>query len=377
MSYDIGILGGGQLARMSIHAAQRMGLTCISLDPSSNSPASQVAASHIGALSDPHAIAAIAEQSEFLALENEFIPVEAIREGLRIANRPDSILLLPLDSLKLIQDKLAQREAYEKAGVPSPRAVALEVWLQDRSLLPLPAVLKARFGGYDGKGTRLARTEEELEANLEGLGDGTGWLIEEFVPFKRELAVMAYRLPNGTTGAFPTVESRQVDNICDLVLPSSANAREIALKAIEAVGAYGLVGVELFEAENGRISINEMAPRPHNSGHYTMDWGAVSQFEQHVRLTVGLPVDTSPQGLPSVMANLIGKNVPKQPVEQNRLQRALNAALSHSGVHVHWYGKAELRDGRKMGHINCVDRDADVAEIKAVAARNDFWEAFL
>ncbi len=364
--YDLGFLGGGQLARMSIQAAQRMGLRCLSLDPGEDTPASQIANAIQGDLHDPSAIGEVARSCFRITLENEFIPADAIRQGLELASREEEIIVPGIDTLATIQDKLRQREALIRAGVPSPfaRAFANETWTQ-------PVVLKARFGGYDGKGTRYARTAQEWEANSLALTDG--WLIEDFVPFKRELAVMVFVGWN-CSGTYPTMETVQTNHVCDLVFPiddpdTDRKAREVALAAVAAVQGRGLFGVELFECEDGEILVNEIAPRPHNSGHYTLNWGGTSQFEQHVRLAMEFPIDLSPSGKPTCMANILGvEGVPDVPI-------AVAAALAVPGAHVHWYGKAEMRPGRKMGHINVVgtaDLQADV-----IRARKLFLAALI
>jgi 5-(carboxyamino)imidazole ribonucleotide synthase len=177
---------------------------------------------------------------------------------------------------------------------------------------------------------------------------------------------MVYRSQT-EVGTFPTMESVQTDHVCDLVFPAGVDASEIAIQAVEAVQGYGLFGVELFELEDGSFQVNEIAPRPHNTGHYTLDWGGVSQFEQHVRLVMGWPC-AKPEGQPTCMANLLG-----QPGAGD-YQKGLEAALQgDADVHVHWYGKVESRPGRKMGHINvtgekCVER--------AKAARERFYGAW-
>ncbi len=270
-----------------------------------------------------------------------------------------------IHSLGTIQDKLRQREALIGAGVPSPMAVALD---DDGSLavdtIGFPMVLKARFGGYDGKGTRYAKTYAEFEA-LRKTWEGGGWLAEQFVPFKRELAVMVCVGPNSSV-CFPTMETIQENHVCDLVFPSGVDASKVALAAVEAVRGVGLYGVELFELSDGSVLVNEIAPRPHNSGHYTLDWGGVSQFEQHIRLVMGWPL-IEPKGLPVCMANLLGQPNPGYHV------RAIKAALSVPDVYFHWYGKAQSRPGRKMGHINAVGEDC-VA--RAVLARQRFYDAW-
>jgi 5-(carboxyamino)imidazole ribonucleotide synthase len=367
-TFDLGFLGGGQLARMSIQAAQRVGLTCLSLDPGGITPASQVAEALQGELGDPTAIARILSQCEFVTLENEFIPADAIRAGMKQAGRNESALVPGVDALATIQDKLLQRQALIAAGVPSPRAFAVVDGPPKE--LAFPMVLKARFGGYDGKGTRYARTPAEFESYRELWATG-GWLAEEFVPFRRELAVMAYT--DGTAfGAFPTMETVQSDHVCDHVFPCDAEGQGIAVAAVRAIGSAGLFGVELFQLNSGEILVNEMAPRPHNTGHYTLDWGGISQFEQHVRLATGLPT-VAPSGNPVCMANLLG-----QP-NAGDYRQGLQAALSHPGARFHWYGKAESRPGRKMGHLNMVAAcGQSVEELvrDALVQRSRFYEAW-
>lgn len=346
---------------MSIQAAQRMGLTCLSLDPGSDGPAAQVADAVIGALGDPGAIARIFQSCGVVTLENEFIPADAIRSALRPG---DEARLVPgLDALATIQDKLRQRVAYERHGVPSPRAAAMEA--DPISTIGFPMVLKARFGGYDGKGTRYARTPKELEEHRP-LWEGGGWLAEEFVAFQREVAVMVYVGDEGV-GCYPTMETVQRDHVCDLVFPCTSDASAVAIAAVQAVGGKGLFGVELFETVDGQFLVNEMAPRPHNTGHYTLDWGATSQFEQHVRVVMGMPNGSVECGLPVAMANLLGQR------GAGDFRNAIGAAMSVSGAHFHWYGKAEAKPGRKMGHINVVgDRDG----ILASKSRLAFYETW-
>ncbi len=361
--YDLGFLGGGQLARMSIHAAQRMGLKCLSLDPGEDTPASQVADAVQGRLDDPQSVAEIFRQCNRVTLENEFIPADSIREALRLAEREAECLTPGVDTLETIQDKLTQRRAYTHYGAPSPKAVDMADAIEQ---VGFPMVLKARFGGYDGKGTRYARTEAEYEEHRP-LWEQEGWMAEDFVPFKRELAVMVCRSVRETL-CFPTMETVQENHICDLVFPADTDASEAAIKAVEAVGGYGLFGVELFELESGEFLINEIAPRPHNTGHYTLDWGGVSQFEQHVRLAMDLPLAPI-HGGPACMANLVATT------DSGDWRKGLQVMLAEvPGAHLHWYGKAAMRPGRKMGHINVAGPDCVE---KAIAARKAFWAGAL
>ena len=354
--YDIGFLGGGQLARMSIQAAQRMGLRCLSLDPGVETPASQVAPAILGSLSDPQRIADLANRCDHVTLENEFIPAASI-----LASGINESKFIPgVDALANIQDKLLQRHALERSGVPSPKAIAMDDPAVAEMEIGYPMVLKARFGGYDGKGTRYANTWDELDS-YRSLWAAGGWLAEKFVPFKRELAAMVF-IDERNRGAFPTMETIQTDHVCDLVFPSGVDASEVAIAAVESIGGKGLFGVEMFELESGEIMINEIAPRPHNTGHYTLDWGGISQFEQHVRIVMGYDLG-SPIGQPTCMANLLG-----QP-NSGEFQNGLRQALSDPGVHVHWYGKVEATPGRKMGHLNVVGGENLVERAKHARER--------
>ncbi len=366
-SYDIGFLGGGQLARMSIQAAQRMGLKCISLDPGEQTPASELAPAIAGNLDDPHCIAKLASQCDRLALENEFIPASALHEGLRLAKVKDDRLIPSIDTLATIQDKLLQRLALMAADVPSPQAIAIEADGSEAiSHIGFPMVLKARFGGYDGRGTRYARTMEEFQSHAH-LWQGGGWLAESFVPFKRELAAMVFIDRNGKGGCFPTMETIQTHHVCDLVFPSGTDASAVAIAAVRAVNGCGLFGVEMFELEDGSVQINELAPRPHNTGHYTLDWGGVSQFEQHVRLVFDLPT-VDPVGQDTCMANLLG-----QPGAGDFRKGLFAAMKEEPEARVHWYGKAESRPGRKMGHLNVV---GDNCVERAKRAREAFYRGW-
>lgn len=359
---------------MSIQAAQRMGLDCLSLDPSADSCSSQIAPSLVGSLSDPKAIAELMYKSEKVTLENEFIPAQALRQACVLANFHEGNIVPSIDTLATIQDKFAQRAALTKAGVPSPKAFRID------SDLPFPVVLKSRFGGYDGKGTRYARTRKEFD-ELRPVWDEPftfdesqpGWYAEEFVSFRRELAVMVYRSPS-VTGAYPTMETVQTNHVCDLVYPANVDASDIAIAAVEAVQGYGLFGAELFEDQNGNISVNEIAPRPHNTGHYTLDWGGISQFEMHMRLAMGFPVPAQMEGNPVCMANLLSPSLhagrgPGGEVKFD-LPAAISRGLTIPGTHVHWYGKSP-RPGRKVGHINATQGDIKEA---AIQARVLFWK---
>ena len=346
-----------------IQAAQRMGMRCLSVDPGEDTPASQVSPALVGALDDVGTVAEVFRRCDRVTLENEFIPAATIVAAMEIAERDSGCMTPGTDCLATVQDKLLQRTAYGKYGTPSPEAVS--VGSDGSKEVQFPAVLKARFGGYDGKGTRYARDRDEFESYRELWADG-GWMVEPLIEFRREVAVMVCRSENGTV-CFPTMETVQADHVCDLVMPTDVDGAEIAVSAVEAVGGYGLFGVELFETPDGGLLVNEVAPRPHNSGHYTLDWGGLSQFEAHVRLSMGLPVEV-PGVRDACMANLLG-----QPGAGDYRDGVRAAIGVDPGVHVHWYGKAEARIGRKMGHLTAV---GEGCVARARCAREGFYRAW-
>lgn len=373
--FEIGILGGGQLARMTVLAAHRAGVRCLSLDPDPGCPAAQVGPCEAGRIDDPGAIAAVLRRCGRVTLENEFVPAEAVIEALRMAGRRTDCLVPSLDALAKIQDKLAQRRMLEAAGVPQPDFVEVDgpgAVEGARNRLGGPIVLKRRFGGYDGKGTWFDGPSLEQAAG-QGAFEGLGAMAEAHVPFRRELAVMV-AVSAGVASAFPTVATLQTDGICDLVWTldeedgqAAAKAQEVALQAALAAGGDGLFGIELFQTQHGAVLVNEMAPRPHNSGHYTLDWGGPSQFEAHWRCVLGLPLPAL-EGREAAMANLLG---PGRPGDWARARAA--ALREVPEAFVHGYGKAEARKGRKLGHINAAGPGALEAVQRARAAFFDAW----
>ncbi len=374
MRFDLGFLGGGQLARMSTQAAQRLGINTISLDPGDNTPASALASAVQGELHQAEDLAKLLSQVDHATLENEFIPANALRLACELAGF-DPLRLTPgIDTLEIIQDKLVQRRACHSRGVPSPEAVAIEgEGEQAIQEIGFPMVLKARFGGYDGKGTRYAKTAEEFATHRNLWGQG-GWLAESFVPFVREVAVMVFIDEQGA-GAFPTMHTIQKSHVCDLVFPARADASKVAEEAVRAVNGKGLFGVELFELADGTFQVNEIAPRPHNSGHYTLDWGGPTQFEHHVRLAMRFPVETRPTGLDVCMVNLLGQS------NSDQWKDGVAAVIAHDpAVRVHGYGKVESRKGRKMGHLNLVQIEGESLEAlqsRALHAQAVFYGALV
>ena len=355
MEFDLGLLGGGQLARMSIQAAQKMGLLVASYDEAIDTPAGKLAPAIQGKLGDPEGLARFISRCRKVSFENEFVPANQLLQGIELAGREPDVVLPGVKTLAVIQDKLLQRQALMNRGVPCPYAMAIEgngTMAAER--IGFPMVLKVRFGGYDGKGTIIVHSQEEFLSHRHRW-DAGGWLAEEFIPFRRELAVMVAR--NQTVEIqMETVETQQVNCVCDVTYPArlwseATDVGAIPLEAVRAVDGFGLFGIELFELESGEILVNEMAPRPHNTGHYSLDWGDLSQFDLHVRLAMGLaiphPSDGILKGAPVYMINLFG-------IEgANNVKKGIETALElEPSAHIHWYEKTESRLGRKMGHIN-------------------------
>ncbi len=366
--YKLGILGGGQLARMSVMAAQRMGVSVVSLDKDENSPAAQVGPAIYGSIHDATDIVSVMQVCEFVTFENEFIRADTLEEACRMADFSPSNVIPGIDTLRTVQDKLLQRQAYAQSGVPSPKAVPAE----EAALLGFPCVLKARYGGYDGKGTRYVNTQAEYD-ELKPLWESGEWLAEELVSFSDEIAVMVVARHDGHSDTFPTVITRQKNYVCDLVYPCNSpeiamRAQAIAIDAVKAINGVGLFGVELFLETNGSISVNEIAPRPHNTGHYTLDWGGMSQFEAHVLSVLGWFTRVEP-GADTCMANILGIEGAKD------FSKALEAvSREFPEARFHWYGKTDAIAGRKMGHLN-VSSPGDVC-FKAESARTAFYEAW-
>ncbi|MEZ4413962.1 MAG: 5-(carboxyamino)imidazole ribonucleotide synthase [Gemmatimonadales bacterium] len=367
----LGIIGGGQLARMTAMAALQLGCDVIILERNRYSPAATLGThSLVGDWSDAGALQALADGADVIALENEFVDAGALA-----ALEARGHLVLPsAGAMALVQDKLRQKEALAAAGVPIPRLSAAstpadvvaagEAW-------GWPLLLKARRNGYDGKGNVTVRSAAEVQAGWDRLGGGTGGglFVEEYCDFTAELALIVVRGRNGESARYPVVETVQRNHVCHLVRVPAAvpdgiadRAADLAERAVEATGLVGAVGVEMFLLPDGRIVLNELAPRVHNSGHYTIEGCETSQFENHVRAVLGWPLGSTRLLAPAaVMVNLLGAHrSPGRPV-------GLEQALAVPGAHVHLYGKAMSGPGRKMGHVTAVG--ADLAEVEARASR--------
>jgi len=360
----LGIIGGGQLARMTAMAALPLGCEVIVLEKNPLSPAARLSPdSMVGDWNDPATLLKFAERCDVVTLENEFVDAHALA-----ALEKAGHLVFPGSAcIALTQDKLRQKQALEEAGlvVPKFRAVSSpEQILEAANAFGCPLLLKSRRNGYDGKGNFTLRSEADVPKGWQALrGDENGLYVEAFCHFTHELAVIVTRGRDGETVVYPVVETIQRNHVCHLVkapadIPCeiASGATELARKAVQAVDGIGSFGVEMFLSRDGALAVNELAPRVHNSGHYTIEACECSQFENHVRAVMGWPLGSTKMVAPfAVMANLLGEEIASgQPL-------GMQNALSQWGARVHIYGKRMSGPGRKMGHVTVLGSSSENA----------------
>jgi 5-(carboxyamino)imidazole ribonucleotide synthase len=355
------VIGGGQLAWMMAAAVQKLGLSLRIQTPEASDPAVAIAQAHlIAPIQDSLATATLAQSCDVITFENEFVDLAQLQvladRGVRFA--PSLQALAPL------LDKADQRQCLADLGLPVPgfRVLAEATWdgtteaLNQLNPFGYPVVLKARRLGYDGQGTYILKSPAELADRLNDRGLEP-FLLEEFVPFDRELAIMAARGMDGAIGLYPVVETEQQDQVCRWVLaPAEIPAivqteiETIARRILDGLDIVGIIGIELFycaDRADGTVLINEIAPRTHNSGHYSLDASQTSQFEQQLRAVSGRPLGDSTLRYPgALMVNLLGF---ESATDDYRDRRQQLAAIPNATVH--WYGKSESRPGRKLGHV--------------------------
>ena len=367
----VGMVGGGQLARMTAAAAVGLGATFRVLAESPTESAALV--SHnvaIGSHCSLPDMSSFAGECDVVTFDHEHVPATVL-----VALESEGVLVRPGSAaLRYTQDKLAMRDRLSALGVPCPRyapvsSAADVVEFADGSW---PVVLKAVSGGYDGKGVWVCRGPAEVE---DVAAHGVALLAEEFVPFRRELAALVARSPSGQGAAYPVVQTVQVDGICrEVIAPApglsqdaAVEAEAMALRIAAELGVTGLLAVELFETRSGALLVNELAMRPHNSGHWTIEGSRTSQFEQHLRAVLDLPLGScAPAAQPgqfTVMANLLGGTDP------DVFDRYIHVMAADPAVKVHFYGK-DVRPGRKIGHVTIVGGPGDgVEELRDRARR--------
>lgn len=381
----LGVVGGGQLGRMLAEAAAPLGVEVVVLDPTPNCPASPVARDQlVGDFDDEEAVRELASRADYLTYEIELADpdlLEAVESEYDVPVHPDPA------TLRTIQDKLVQKRSLQDAGIPVPpfRQVDdradLEKALEE---FGYPVMLKAREGGYDGRGNVPIESEEDIDAALDSVSGGA--MVEQFVEFEREVSIIGVK---GTDeiATFPLGENIHEDEILrETVVPArtgdevAERAREVASDVLDQLSGRGVYGIELFETHearsaserasgdesraDGEILVNEIAPRPHNSGHYTIEGALTSQFEQHARAVTGKPLGATDLRSPIVMANILGDVDENQPAELS----GVDSILAESGASFHWYGKKQVRPLRKMAHLTLTGKcDADTEELLATA----------
>ena len=367
----IGIIGGGQLGKMMILEAKRLGFYVTVLDPSGDCPASSICDHQIVApFNDETAYFELAECSDVITYEFEHINVAVVET---LANQGHTIYP-SVSSLKTIQNKYSQNMVLQNGGVPTPKFEMVENTEQIRAVAQkfgYPLMLKSTMGGYDGKGNALIRDESEVEIAFAQLGGGTLELMaEEFVPFEKEISIVAVRAIDGSRTIYPVAENAHKNSILDTTIvparisdKATERATEIADKVMEIFDGVGTFCVEMFVMNDGSVSVNEVAPRPHNSGHYTIEGCFACQFENHIRAICGLPFGDVSLISPTVMVNLLGES------DGGAEIIGLEETYLDSNVKVHFYGKSESKRGRKMGHFTVVDTTVDGAISRAERAR--------
>ena len=351
---DLAVIGGGQLARMMQQAAIGLGVRIRLLAEGPDVSAAQVIPDHrVGDYTDLDDLRAVVTDVAVVTFDHEHVPPEHLRtlqaEGHACRPGPDALLFA--------QDKAAMRARLTEIGIPCPRHASVTS-IADLEAFGFPAVVKTTRGGYDGKGVWFVRAPDDAD---EAFASGRNLLAEELVDFRRELSALVARSPSGEVVAYPVVESRQKDGICaEVVAPApdldaalDAEGRALAERIATELDVTGILAVELFETTDGRLLVNELAMRPHNTGHWTIDGAHTSQFENHLRAVLDLPLgSTEPRSPWSVMVNILGGSV-----EDLGAQRA-NVLAAEPDVKVHLYGKS-VKAGRKVGHVTAYGDDLD------------------
>ncbi|KAI0730049.1 AIR carboxylase-domain-containing protein [Fomitopsis betulina] len=374
MDRVVGILGGGQLGRMLAQAASLLNIDVVILDFGDNAPAKQTVSprsanlAHIdGSFTDPAKIRELAAKVDVMTVEIEHVDVgvlEEVSHALPLGVHPNP------STIRIIQDKFIQKQYLAAHGSPVSAFVEVESSLSSvasaADKLGLPLMLKSRTLAYDGRGNYVVRDLAQAQQAIDAL-DGRPLYAEKWVPFVKEIAVMVVRSATGEVASYPVVETVHKDNVCHLVFAPlrtrdvniAARARGIAEAAVMSFEGAGVFGVEMFLMEDGSVFVNEIAPRPHNSGHYTIEACETSQYENHLRAILSLPLGSTALKVPSAaMLNLLGVSG-----DMSEIRTIATHALAIPGASVHLYGKSECRKGRKMGHITVTaSSDAERSE---------------
>jgi 5-(carboxyamino)imidazole ribonucleotide synthase len=345
--FELGVIGGGQLGRMMIQEAIDLDIQIHCLDPDPNAPCSQIANSFtIGQLTDYETLYNFGKDKDLITVEIENVNIEALKklqsEGVKVFPQPNV--------LEIIKDKGLQKQFYHDHGIPTApfqlREPSSPVTEEE-----LPVVQKLRTGGYDGKGVQVLKTTTDLINQFPA-----PFVLEELIPFEKEISVIVARNAKGDVASFPSVECyfNPTANLVELLFSPAKitaelenDAQTLARTVIEKLEMVGILAVEMFLTKSGDLIVNEIAPRPHNSGHHTIECNETSQFMQHIRSILNLPLGSTKIIRAGAMINLLGE----EGFEGNVIYEGLEEALSLEGVHPHIYGKQKTKSFRKMGHV--------------------------
>ena len=359
----VGILGGGQLGKMLAQEASKMGVAVKVLDPTENCPASSVSQQVSGSFANAEDIIKFASHVDILTVEIEHVDTEALKaveaSGVEVQPSPETV--------QVIQDKFLQKEHFESHGIPLPefrKINCAKCAASAADAFGYPYMMKSRTLAYDGRGNAVIDSENDLDAAVASLGGyDKGLYAEKMVPFVCELAVMVVRSRDGEVTSFPVVQTIHKDNICltteaPACVPQSIQdtARRAAEQAVACLKGAGVFGVELFLLKDGTVLLNEVAPRPHNSGHYTIEACGMSQYEAHLRAILGWPMGSTDLKVGcAIMMNILGSDTGD--IGMRIAHRLMGLAYGTAGASVHWYGKAGVSPQRKIGHVTIIGED--------------------
>lgn len=361
-NFKVGILGGGQLGRMLIQAGVDLNISFSILDPDPQAPCHELAPFTCGKLTDYETVMNFGKACDLITIEIENVNTQALKElekmGKKVFPQPHLI--------ELIQDKRKQKEFYREKKIPTADFLLVSNRADVMKYTSfLPAVNKLGREGYDGRGVQVLRSEDDLSKAFDAPG-----LLEKLIDFEKEISVIVSRNEQGEVSSFPAVEMvfHPVANLVEYLFSPATIRKEIAAQAdaiardvITQLNLVGLLAVEMFVTKTGEVLVNEVAPRPHNSGHQSIEANYTSQYEQHLRAILGLPAGDTSVMLPSAMVNLLGEDQ----FEGLARYEGLEEVLSVPGVYVHLYGKKKTKPFRKMGHVTILDADLESLKKKA------------
>lgn len=365
-SLKLGIIGGGQLGKIMSQKAKKMGFHVTILDPTFNCPAAQVSDKHImGGFHDKEKLEQLVQETHVTTFETEHVDTSILK---KLFDNGHNIHPSPY-VMELIQNKYEQKKLLDEKGIPVPKYKNIKTD-DDLASFGFPVIQKTKMEGYDGKGVLMIKTPADVKNSLRAES-----FIEELVDIDKELAVIVARNIEGEIKCYPVVEMLFDDrtNICDIVMAPAKISKEIeekvidiSIQSIKVLDGVGIFGVELFLTHSGEVLVNEIAPRPHNSGHYTVEACATSQFEQIIRAVTNLPLGSTKLISPAVMVNLLGEDG----YEGEPIIEGIHDALEIPELSFHFYAKSFTKPFRKMGHITVLDDDIDIALEKAMQAKN-------